>query len=100
LATQRLCDLSLAIIVGVIVGTYSSIFIASPIVLLWSRARGESTSALRREITQKTDGRKPAGPLACLAAKLARLLRGASTPFRFAIKGFGDVMSKRNRFPS
>src|SRR5437879_1450849 len=32
-------DFSLAIIVGVVVGTYSSIFIASPIVLWWSRAR-------------------------------------------------------------
>src|SRR5213595_499041 len=33
-------DFSLAIIIGVVVGTYSSIFIASPIVLWWSRARG------------------------------------------------------------
>jgi SecD/SecF fusion protein len=46
-------DFSLAIIIGVIVGTYSSIFIASPIVLWWTRARGASTSSLRREITQK-----------------------------------------------
>jgi SecD/SecF fusion protein len=46
-------DFSLAIIIGVVVGTYSSIFIASPIVLWWSRARGGRESALRREITQK-----------------------------------------------
>ena len=46
-------DFSLAIIVGVVVGTYSSIFIASPIVLWWTRARGGSTSTLRREVTQK-----------------------------------------------
>jgi len=46
-------DFSLAIIIGVVVGTYSSIFIASPIVLWWTRARGGSTSSLRREITQK-----------------------------------------------
>jgi SecD/SecF fusion protein len=46
-------DFSLAIIVGVVVGTYSSIFIASPIVLWWTRARGGGTSSLRREITQK-----------------------------------------------
>ena len=38
---------SFAIMIGVVVGTYSSIFIASPIVLLWSRARG---SNLRREL--------------------------------------------------
>ena len=52
-------DFSLAIIVGVVVGTYSSIFIASPIVLWWSRARGQSTSTLRREVTQKPTTANP-----------------------------------------
>ncbi len=47
-------DFALAIIVGVVVGTYSSIFIAAPIVLWWTRARGRSTSSLRREVTEKT----------------------------------------------
>src|ERR1700730_19179211 len=47
-------DFSLAIIIGVVVGTYSSIFIASPIVLWWTRARGGREAALRREITEKT----------------------------------------------
>lgn len=46
-------DFALAIIIGVVVGTYSSIFIASPIVLWWTRARGGSESSLRREITEK-----------------------------------------------
>jgi SecD/SecF fusion protein len=46
-------DFSLAILVGVAIGTYSSIFIASPIVLWWTRARGGSASSLRREVTQK-----------------------------------------------
>src|SRR6266404_5791157 len=55
-------DFSLAIIVGVVVGTYSSIFIASPIVLWWTRARGQSTSTLRREVTQKPTA--AANPLA------------------------------------
>jgi len=53
-------DFSLAIIVGVVIGTYSSIFIASPIVLWWTRARGDSTSSLRREITQKATTANPA----------------------------------------
>jgi SecD/SecF fusion protein len=53
-------DFSLAIIIGVVVGTYSSIFIASPIVLWWTRARGGSTSTLRREITQKATTANPA----------------------------------------
>ena len=52
-------DFSLAIIIGVVVGTYSSIFIASPIVLWWTRARGDSTSSLRREITQKATTANP-----------------------------------------
>src|SRR5437879_541939 len=51
--------LSLAIIIGVIVGTYSSIFIASPIVLWWTRARGGGTTALRREVTEKAAAANP-----------------------------------------
>ena len=46
-------DFALAIFVGVLVGTYSSIFIASPIVLWWTKMRSGSTSALRREVTEK-----------------------------------------------
>ncbi|MEP6822800.1 MAG: protein translocase subunit SecF, partial [Chthoniobacterales bacterium] len=46
-------DFSLAIIIGIVFGTYSSIFIASPIVLWWLRARGGNTSSLRKEVTQK-----------------------------------------------
>jgi SecD/SecF fusion protein len=53
-------DFSLAIIIGVVVGTYSSIFIASPIVLWWTRSRGGSATALRREITQKAAAANPA----------------------------------------
>jgi SecD/SecF fusion protein len=52
-------DFSLAIIIGVVVGTYSSIFIASPIVLWWTRARGGGATALRREITQKATTANP-----------------------------------------
>src|SRR5881398_1361954 len=52
-------DFSLAIIIGVVVGTYSSIFIASPIVLWWTRARGGGATALRREVTQKAAAANP-----------------------------------------
>jgi SecD/SecF fusion protein len=51
-------DFSLAIIIGVVVGTYSSIFIAAPIVLWWTRARGGSASSLRREVAQKAASAK------------------------------------------
>jgi SecD/SecF fusion protein len=46
-------DFALAIIIGVVVGTYSSIFVASPIVLWWTKARSGTAAALRREVTQK-----------------------------------------------
>jgi len=52
-------DFSLAIVIGVVVGTYSSIFIASPIVLWWTRARGGGATALRREITEKATAANP-----------------------------------------
>ena len=52
-------DFSLAIIIGVVVGTYSSIFIAAPIVLWWSRARGGGGSSLRREVTQQSTAANP-----------------------------------------
>jgi SecD/SecF fusion protein len=35
-------DFAFAILIGIVVGTYSSIFIASPIVLWWSGRKGES----------------------------------------------------------
>jgi len=47
-------DFALAILIGILVGTYSSVFIASPIVLWWTRARGGGESSLRREVTQKS----------------------------------------------
>ena len=54
-------DFALAIIIGVVVGTYSSIFVASPIVLWWTRARG-GAGALRREVTQQTATANPLAP--------------------------------------
>ena len=53
-------DFAFSFLIGVIVGTYSSIFIASPIVLWWTRARGGSASNLRREIAQKAAAANPA----------------------------------------
>jgi SecD/SecF fusion protein len=53
-------DFALVIIIGILVGTYSSIFIAAPIVLWWTRARGGSASTLRREVADKAAAAKPA----------------------------------------
>jgi len=52
-------DFAFSFLIGVIVGTYSSIFIASPIVLWWTRARGGGATALRREITEKSAATNP-----------------------------------------
>ena len=48
-------DFAFAILIGIIVGTYSSIFIASPIVLWWSRGTGENLAK-----TVKKKGESPA----------------------------------------
>ena len=50
-------DFALAILIGVLVGTYSSVFVASPIVLWFSR--GEKGN-LRQEVT-RGDAAKPTG---------------------------------------
>jgi SecD/SecF fusion protein len=47
-------DFALAILIGVLVGTYSSVFIASPIVLWFSR--GRKAGGLRQEVRAKTAG--------------------------------------------
>ena len=53
-------DFAFSFLVGVIVGTYSSIFIASPIVLWWAGGGGgESGASLRREVTQATTSANP-----------------------------------------
>jgi SecD/SecF fusion protein len=52
-------DFAFSFLIGVIVGTYSSIFIASPIVLWWTRARGGGATALRRALTEKAATANP-----------------------------------------
>lgn len=42
-----LADFALAIIIGIVVGTYSSIFVAAPVVLWWSKRTGRS---IKREV--------------------------------------------------
>ncbi len=50
---------SLPLIVGVLVGTYSSIFVAAPVVLWWARRTGTN---LRREVLDTEAARIDAGP--------------------------------------
>lgn len=44
---SALKDFSFAIMIGVVIGTYSSIFIAAPVVYIWSKSRGTN---LRKEL--------------------------------------------------
>lgn len=46
-------DFSFTMIVGIFVGTYSTIFVASPIVFWWSKLSGKS---VRREVLAKPEG--------------------------------------------
>ncbi len=52
-------DFALVIIIGILVGTYSSIFIAAPIVLWWTKLRRGSATHLRHEVTQKPASASP-----------------------------------------
>ena len=47
-------DFAFAILIGIVVGTYSSIFIASPIVLWWSGHKGHK---LRTELSSGDERR-------------------------------------------
>ncbi|MBK1789654.1 protein translocase subunit SecD [Persicirhabdus sediminis] len=49
---EGLRDFSYTIMIGVLIGTYSSIFIAAPVVYVWSRRKGGD---LRAEITKHDD---------------------------------------------
>lgn len=53
-----LLDLSLALFVGIAVGTYSSIFIATPL-LAWLREREPRMKALRERVAGRSDGARP-----------------------------------------
>ncbi|MFT6862523.1 MAG: SecD/SecF fusion protein [Akkermansiaceae bacterium] len=59
---SALKDFSFAIMIGVIVGTYSSIFIAAPVVYLWSKARGTNlrTELLDASMDMSTEIGEPA----------------------------------------
>jgi SecD/SecF fusion protein len=48
---SALKDFSAMILIGLVIGTYSSVFIASPVVLWWSQRKGGN---LRKEILHTT----------------------------------------------
>jgi len=57
---QTLNDFALAMVIGIIVGTYSSVFVAAPIVLWWSQRK---QGGLRREVRDAVEQPNPAsGP--------------------------------------
>ena len=41
---EVLHDFSLALLIGVLIGTYSSIFVASPILVVWKGSKGKLLS--------------------------------------------------------
>lgn len=53
-----IADFALAIIVGVVVGTYSSVYVASPILLIWPPEIGGRQAVAEKVIPQKTSENK------------------------------------------
>jgi len=58
---SALRDFSIMILIGLVVGTYSSVFIASPIVLWWSQRKGGDlrSDVLATEIKAETAAAAP-----------------------------------------
>lgn len=79
LGPGTLLDLSLALFIGIAFGTYSSIFIAAPL-LAWMREREPGMKQLRERVEARTQGTAPpvTGPQAVLAAA-APTSTGATT---------------------
>ncbi len=46
-----LADFALAILIGVLVGTYSSVFVAAPVVLWWNGKQGSRSNTQEKQIT-------------------------------------------------
>lgn len=55
-------DFALAMLIGVVVGTYSSVFVASPIVLWFSRSRGDQGDDLRAQVNRPKTAAVPVLP--------------------------------------
>ncbi len=51
---------SFALVAGIIVGTYSSIFVASPILVFWQNFRGTGKPAAAAPVTRETAGQRKA----------------------------------------
>ena len=61
---QVLRSFSFALVVGILVGTYSSFGIAAPLVVAWNQWRGQGRSAcFRRSSRHKSSGGRSARPL-------------------------------------
>jgi SecD/SecF fusion protein len=58
---SALRDFSVMILIGLVVGTYSSIFVAAPIVLWWSQRKGGDlrTDVLASEVKAETIAAAP-----------------------------------------
>lgn len=66
LGAETLKDFALALFVGILAGTYSSIFIATPVIGLLGRPKGISQSAMK--VARKQQSAKAAGPTRSRAA--------------------------------
>jgi len=77
LGGETLTDFALALLVGILVGTYSSVFVAAPLLVAFERRSGPPPGGA---VTPRVDRREPARPTASVAQPAAPPAGGNRAP--------------------
>jgi SecD/SecF fusion protein len=77
LGGETLTDFALALLVGILVGTYSSVFVAAPLLVAFERRSGPPPGGA---VTPRVDRREPARPTAAVAQPAAPPAGGSRAP--------------------
>jgi SecD/SecF fusion protein len=77
LGGETLTDFALALLVGILVGTYSSVFVAAPLLVAFERRSGPPPGGA---VTPRVDRREPARPTASVAQPAAPPAGGSRAP--------------------
>jgi preprotein translocase subunit SecF len=80
-------DLALALFVGIAVGTYSSIFIATPLLAQMKEREPQMKALARRVAARQTAGRAPAATATPAVATAGAPVAAAATPSRSGSSG-------------
>jgi SecD/SecF fusion protein len=77
LGGETLTDFALALLVGILVGTYSSVFVAAPLLVAFERRSGPPPGGA---VTPRVDRREPARPTVAVAQPAAPPAGGSRAP--------------------